>query len=123
MGLVVIGKITTIIPNTNSSTTRSLYFSNITEIMEIMFCGISGNNLDSRTTLSAGVSRILHMYVCKRETLSSGLNSLKHMAITTSFNGSLSRFKDHLNISAMTSGINSMSTNPSLEVTVLLEEM
>jgi hypothetical protein len=123
MGLVVIGQIDTIIPNTNSSTIKSLSFPKITKIMETNFLGISGNKLDSKTTLSAGVSRLLHIYVCTRETLSLDFNSVKHLAITTSFNTSLSGFNGHFNISEMDSRINLMSTYPSLEITALLEEM
>jgi hypothetical protein len=42
MGLVVIGKIETMIPNTNSSIVKSSFFPKIIEIIEMIFWEVSG---------------------------------------------------------------------------------
>jgi hypothetical protein len=72
--------------------------------MEIIFLGFQEISLTQEQHYLRGVKTFAQV-CCKRETLSSGLKSLKHLAITTSFNGSLSGFKGHLNISVMASGL------------------
>jgi hypothetical protein len=59
-GFIRNGQIDTIHPKTNSSTTRSLSFPKITDIIAIIFLDISGNKLVSRVKSYARKSRFLH---------------------------------------------------------------
>jgi hypothetical protein len=73
------------------------------------------------TTLSPRTSRFVHRYDYNKVTLSFDSNSLKHLAATNLFSGFLSGFNGHLIISLIVGVVNSMRTDPTMEIMALLD--